>query len=360
MKDLTATHVDRLGTLMAPRPDCRGECGGVLNPGGAYAPDGTFYLYPRVVGRDSRSRIGLARVQRDASGRPGGVERLAMALEPAAPYERYASHRGGCEDARVTHLDCLGTYIMTYVALGEQGPYIALATSRDCRAWRRQGLIGLAPSGDIQVADYANKDALLFPTAVEAPSGEPALALLHRPMYERWRGQRRVAALAPPAWIADARPGIWISYCPTEQFRQAMHEGCAPVFGQHHLLAAPCAWWEADRIGGGTVPVRTPEGWLTLYHGVQRHADGTCCYRAGALLLDVDDPRQVLGRTREPLFGPETHDECSGVVNNVVFPTVAEPRAEGIDVYYGMADRCVGVVHLVLDAFDMARQERVA
>jgi predicted GH43/DUF377 family glycosyl hydrolase len=50
------------------------------------------------------------------------------------------------------------------------------------------------------------------------------------------------------------------------------------------------------------------------------------------------------------------------VVDNLVFPTAVERRGAGIDidVYYGMADRCVEVAHLVLDALDTPQQERVA
>src|SRR5919199_5175276 len=63
MKDLAASSVHRLGVLMAPRLRRHSECGGVLNPAGVLGPDGTFYLFPRLVGRDARSRIGLARVR---------------------------------------------------------------------------------------------------------------------------------------------------------------------------------------------------------------------------------------------------------------------------------------------------------
>ena len=198
MKGLTASSVHRLGVLMAPQVRRHRECGGVLNPAGVLGPGDTFYLFPRLVGRDARSRIGLARVRRDRCGQPCSVQRLGIALEPVAPYECPTSRGGGCEDARVTHLAASDVYLMTYVAVGDQGPRVALASSRDCRSWRRHGLVGLAPSAGADVAAYANKDALLFPEPVRAPTGEPAVALLHRPMYERWHGPRRVGVLPPP------------------------------------------------------------------------------------------------------------------------------------------------------------------
>src|ERR687886_2639547 len=104
MKDLIASSVERLGVLMAPELRRHSECGGVLNPAGVLGPDGTFYLFPRLVGCDARSRIGLVQVRRDRCGQPCSVQRPGVALEPTASYECPTSHGGGCEDARVTHL----------------------------------------------------------------------------------------------------------------------------------------------------------------------------------------------------------------------------------------------------------------
>ncbi len=56
-------------------------------------------------------------------------------------------------------------------------------------------------------------------------------------------------------------------------------------------------------------------------------------------------------RSPEPVLSPETPDECSGVVNDVVFPTGIDPcddRPRTYDVYYGMADERVGRVRLAL------------
>jgi hypothetical protein len=59
---------------------------------------------------------------------------------------------------------------------------------------------------------YANKDAMLLPEPVLDPTGELALALLHRPMYETWLGSDGAGAtpVPPPAGIADDRPSMWI------------------------------------------------------------------------------------------------------------------------------------------------------
>lgn len=61
------------------------------------------------------------------------------------------------------------------------------------------------------------------------------------------------------------------------------------------LLLWPEQPWEEFKIGAGlhTAPLRTEAGWLVLHHGVDAHL---CVSRAGAALLDLDDPSTVIGR----------------------------------------------------------------
>ncbi|HVC81020.1 MAG TPA: glycosidase [Chloroflexota bacterium] len=352
MSPTIAFTVERLGLLMAPEPGNPHEVEGVLNPAGITGPDGHYYLFPRCVGAGNYSRIGVARVLRDAQGRPSGVERLGIALEPTAPYEVIRAGEGGCEDPRVTYLACAGIYVMAYTALGPTGPRVALASSRDLRVWRRHGLVDFGTEQGADFNQYVNKDAMLLPGLVLGPDGTLALAMLHRPIYEIFRGPGERGVSAPlPSGAMDDRPSMWISYCAVADL--GWLDDAAPArFTGHHLLARPEHAWEEHRIGGGTVPVLTEAGWLTLYHGVRLYPDGGRCYQAGVLLLDREDPRRVLARSQTPLFGPETAEERIGVVSNVVFPTAIDERAGGLDVYYGMADSRIGVVHLAPIAAD--------
>ena len=89
------------------------------------------------------------------------------------------------------------------------------------------------------------------------------------------------------------------------------------------------------RIGASCVPIRVPDGWLELYPG----ADRANRYGMGALLLDPDDPSQVVARTRRPLLVPEATYEHDGFLHDVVFPSGHVPLDGGrIRVYYGAAD----------------------
>lgn len=148
---------------MVPEPGNPQEAEGVLNPAAVRGPDGQLYLFPRLVARGDYSRIGIARVKFDRSGDPCAVERLGIALEPQADYERRADGGGGCEDPRITFIEPLQRYIMTYAALSSVGPRIALAISSDLFHWQRLGLAIFAPYRGIDFVHVDNKDACLFP-----------------------------------------------------------------------------------------------------------------------------------------------------------------------------------------------------
>ena len=98
---MSAFQLQRLGMLMEPEPGNPLEVEGVLNPAAARGPDGKLYLFPRLVANSNYSRIGIARVKFNAAGDPSAVERLGMALEPEADYERLPGGGGCCEDACV-------------------------------------------------------------------------------------------------------------------------------------------------------------------------------------------------------------------------------------------------------------------
>lgn len=252
----------RLGVVMEPEPENAAEAWGVLNPATARGPDGALYLFPRLVAEGNYSRIGRARVRFDAGGRPVGVERLGLALEPAEPYEQNGLTGGGVEDPRITYIEPLQRYVMTYTAFGPQGPRIALATSLDLQCWERLGLLHFAPTVGTDLNGCPNKDASFFPESVRDPQGRPALALLHRPTVP----PESAARAAGPT---ERRESIWISYVPLERAQAAL-AGLLEA-RDHAVLATPQQPWEALKIGGGAPPLRTPLGWLVLYHGVSGH-----------------------------------------------------------------------------------------
>src|SRR5450631_4194368 len=175
--------LQRLGMLMEPEPGNPQEIEGVLNPAAVRGPDGQLYLFPRLVARGNYSRIGIARVKFNGAGDPAAVERLGIALEPEADYELRSGCGGGCEDPRITFGEDLKRYVMTYTALSPKGPRIALAVSEDLIHWQRLGPATFRPYKGIKFDGVDNKDASVFPVAIPDPAGQPAMAILHRPLF---------------------------------------------------------------------------------------------------------------------------------------------------------------------------------
>jgi beta-1,4-mannooligosaccharide/beta-1,4-mannosyl-N-acetylglucosamine phosphorylase len=104
-----------------------------------------------------------------------------------------------------------------------------------------------------------------------------------------------------------------------------------------------------NKIGPGTPPIRTPRGWLALFHWVykdeKRVLKGwepnpwTKLYGAGVLLLDAKEPWRVIGISREPVLLPETEYETDGFRGSVIFPGGLVPEDDGtVKIYYGAAD----------------------
>jgi hypothetical protein len=158
---MSGFKLQRLGMIMEPEPGNPHEVEGVLNPGAVRGPDGELYLFPRLVAKGNYSRIGIARVRFNDAGDPAGVERLGIALEPEAGYELRPGG-GGCEDPRVTLVEPLKRYIMTYTAFSPLGPRIAMAESEDLFHWKRLGLATYAHWHGIELGNVDDKDASSF------------------------------------------------------------------------------------------------------------------------------------------------------------------------------------------------------
>lgn len=163
-----------------------------------------------------------------------------------------------------------------------------------------------------------DRDVILFPERV---SGK--YYMMHRPLE----------------WVGDAYgtefPAVWISAADDLMgFRQSQR-----------LIKAEYDW-ENGKIGINTPPIKTEHGWLTLYHAVG--ADKF--YRIGALLLDLDDPSQVRHRTPDWIMQPEADYEINGYYRGCVFPCGKVVINGTLFVYYGAADKYVGLATCKLQA----------
>jgi predicted GH43/DUF377 family glycosyl hydrolase len=106
----------------------------------------------------------------------------------------------------------------------------------------------------------------------------------------------------------------------------------------------PVRSWEVIQLGNCGSPIETESGWLVLTHGVGPMRT----YSIGAILLDIEDPTQVIGRLCEPLLRPAS-DEQNGYVPNVVYSCGALLHAGTLAVPYGIGDSAIGVATVDLD-----------
>ncbi|MDE2482916.1 MAG: glycosidase [bacterium] len=340
--------VRRLGLVLEPEGSPT-EVEGVLNPACTRTRDGSLLLYPRAVAKGNISRVGRVRVDPAVDG--FATRRDGFALEPRAEYEVRPHPGYGCEDPRVTFVPVLDAYVMAYTAFGPIGPRIALALSDDGIAWQRLGLLRFTEPG-MTLGD--DKDAAFFPEPVVSPNGVVSLAFYHRPMLHLSAVDGRAAIPMIERMPYADRESIRIGYVPLDpvlQDRNALLD-----VRESALVLSPSEEWGSIKIGAGTPPVRIAEGWMSFYHAVDLiDNSGTkpkFRYCAGIVIHDHEQPHRVLYRSPQPVLVPESELERSGIVDNVVFPTGIDPRADlgerVFDVYYGMADYTIGAARVTL------------
>jgi predicted GH43/DUF377 family glycosyl hydrolase len=172
-------------------------------------------------------------------------------------------------------------------------PLVMLAETEDFKNFK---IIG-------PISEPSNKDCALFPEKING-------------YY--WKVDR-------PS--ADTRRDIWIS-----KSKDLVH------WGGYELLSEPVSGtWENDKIGGSTPPIKTDEGWLMLYHGVRGFGISSL-YKIGVMLMDLEKPWVVKGRSSEPILSPDFEYERVGDVGNVVFTNGWINDNNEIKIYYSGAD----------------------
>lgn len=124
-------------------------------------------------------------------------------------------------------------------------------------------------------------------------------------------------------------------------------------WGNHKLLMKNFHlgnnFWERIKIGAGPAPIKTDEGWLLIYHGVQATCNGFV-YSMGVALLDLQDPSIVKYRANRLLLEAKESYETTGFTSNVVFPTGALTDSNGrIAIYYGVADTNMAIAFTTVD-----------
>jgi beta-1,2-mannobiose phosphorylase / 1,2-beta-oligomannan phosphorylase len=301
--------------ILEPNSSKAWESKATFNPT-AIHDDGKVHIIYRAIGDSDQSVLGYA------SSRDGVHidERLKEPMYvPREPFEGAAGPRpaqfdpslspymsggggcGGCEDPRIVRIE--DRYYMTYVAYDGGGPPRVALTSisredflkKNWKNWEKPVLIS-APH-------TVNKNACIFPEKIKGK-----YVILHRIF-----------------------PNIQVDFVDDLDF-----DGAKKWLEIKGEIKTRDSHWDSRKLGAGAAPIKTKDGWLLIYQGVDDRDDGR--YKVGAMLLDLKDPRRVLVRARHPIMEPEAHYENGGYKGGVVYPCGAVVVNDTLFVYYGAGD----------------------
>lgn len=252
---------------------------------------------------------------------PDGLEIVAIhydkAIAPQGSFQCY-----GVEDARVSRVG--DRWLMTTCSVSPERHSTTLYSSSN----------GLDYFFEDIVLDHQNKDMLIFEGLIgdqywaqTRPLGDLYFAY---PPGSEWRGGPSInLATSPDAlhWKPFREPGI-----------------------RPHAATVATA-----RMGGGTPPIRTDHGWLTLWHGVEPK-EIVGIYRTYWSLLDLDNPSRVVCTEHVPLLEADPAltaplaDQM--YVHDVVFTTGIADAGDHYVVASGEADLACRITHIPKSRFD--------
>ena len=320
--------------ILVPLRDCSDVVLDGYCNSGVYYDNGVFYMLYRAAGNDPEHviRFGLA------TSKDGFSFERASDLPVFSP-EADNFDSGCVEDPRIVKFD--DDFYITYayrpfppgqywkfahdvVLAPECGPNApeairknlgntALAVTKDFKRFRRLGRI-TSPVLD-------DRDVILFPEKVNG-----RYVMMHRP--KQYTGEI----------YGVKHPSIWLKFFDDilnweDKESKLLYTGVANT-------------WE-EKVGGSAPPLKTKYGWLIIYHGVEN--EGLGYYRAGAFLTDLNHPLRIIAQAPGFILEPEFDYEINGYYKGCVFPTGNVIAGDTLYVYYGCADKYVGVATCNVD-----------
>ena len=275
-------------------PDCKSyferEC--AYNPG-AIVHAGKIYLIYRAEGiyKNSISRLCLAVSNDGFNFKKYGHNPI---IRPTRPEEK-----GGCEDPRITKIN--NTFYLTYVSWNGNPLFtsnVSLATSKDLVTWKKHGIIIKNFKAGALYAEKINGKYI---------------------MYVKGAGYNKNISLNIYLAQSDNLKKWTVDKTPVLRPRKNSFD---------NLLVEP-----------GPAPLLIKEK-LVLIHNT---SDKNIVYRPSLAILDKNNPGKIIYRTKKPLLSITEQFEKLGKVNNVIFAEGLVEFKNKYFLYYGCADKCIGV-----------------
>jgi predicted GH43/DUF377 family glycosyl hydrolase len=273
------------------------ESAGVFNPA-VVKYGGKFVMLYRAQDAAGTSRIGYA----SSDDGVHFTHRPEPVLSPEAPYEK----DGGVEDPRLVKIGAL--YYLTYTGFNKKDAQLCLATSADLIHWDRKGVILPAYKGKWNIG-WTKSGAILD---------------------QKINGKYWMYFLADTKTLGSQ---MGVAYSDDLlHWTEAL---------DHPVMSSIPTSTDAKVVEPGPPPILTKDGILLIYNG----ADDRLVYRTGWVLFDPQDPTKVLYRSSRPVFSPALPWERVGQVPNVVFVEGLVREANRWLLYYGGADKYIGLAY---------------
>ncbi len=291
------------------------EMRSVFNPGVALKND-LFYLLYRAQDFHFISRFGLAVFDPKKNKI---IERSELPVFELSSQKDLKDGRIGCEDPRIIYSKEEKRWDVVYTQ----------ATIKPITKLHANILKKSHPYGwyDVYTRHMSTKDFTSF----------------HRENFLLHKEEMKDVAIFPQkiqgmyAILLRMVPSIQLAFSPNLQ----------DIEPHLDLIKPRTGFWDSTKVGIGSPPIWTPKGWLCIYHGV----DHKNVYRLGYFILDLTDVSKVLYRSHDPILEPKLSWEKEGNTPNVVFTNGAEVYKDDVYVFYGAADKVIGLAKAPLKEF---------
>ena len=283
--------------IISPRGDSW-ESAGTFNPA-VILHNGKLVMLYRAQDKLGTSRLGYA----ESADGVHFTRASQPVLSPQADYEK----DGGVEDPRLVKFGA--TYYLTYTGYNKKDAQLCLATSRDLLHWQRRGVIVPAYKGNWNVG--WTKSGAMVP--------------------EKINGKYWMYFLGTSS---DKTDQMGLAYSP--DLLHWIEATKTPV------LPRRAGRFDSRVVEPGPPPIVTKDGIVLFYNA----ADDNLVYRTAIAVFDRKDPRKLVWRSEQPMFVPEKDWEKVGQVPNVVFVEGMIRQRGRYLLYYGAADKYIGVAEV--------------
>ena len=218
-------------------------------------------------------------------------------MEPEYEWEKL-----GVEDPRVVRIG--KTYYMTYTGYDGETARLCIATSKNLLNWKKHGVVF---------------EEFPFPKNGRFNWTKSGAILAEKMKFRPFKGHYIM-------YFGDSN--VWLAYSKDLLHWEYERE---PVLRPRGHLVEP-----------GPPPILTEDG-ILLIHSEAFHEEGKLVYYTHAALFDLEDPRKLIWRIEKPILRPTFDWELHGWVDNVVFAEAMIEHEGRYHLYYGGADRYVGL-----------------